>query len=286
MVENGLGNCAFQRHDYQTAASRYKLAENREGYSDAYWQIRNVQLGELLPWLVTAAVVLVVIWFVYDHWIYDKLPYRKPNRFAENLALVFGAVKHPINTFESIRWANKGDYVTATILYIALFAVFVCNYVLRGFVISASNTGNTSILFVSLIFIVPVALFLGCNFLVGEIYESKARFRDLYIGGAYCGAPFLEFMPFIVLLSHVATLNESRLLSLASFAIYIWCFILLVIFLKEVHMYLLRTVFKNLGITVFLMAVVILAASLLGMFADQMVGFFGEILKEVQLRVQ
>jgi len=41
-----------------------------------------------------------------------------------------------------------------------------------------------------------------------------------------------------------------------------------------------------LGITVFLMAVVILAASLLGMFADQMLGFFIEVIKEVQLRVQ
>jgi len=93
-------------------------------------------------------------------------------------------------------------------------------------------------------------------------------------------------MPFVILLSHAVTLNESRILSLVSVAVYVWCFILLIIFLKEVHRYLLRTVFANLGITVFLMAVVILAASLLGMFADQMLGFFIEVIKEVQLRVQ
>ena len=92
-----------------------------------------------------------------------------------------------MDTFESIRWENKGDYLTATVLYIALDLVFVCNYVLRGFVVSASNTENTSLLFVSMIFLIPVALFLGCNFLVGEINDSKARFRDLYIGLAYCG---------------------------------------------------------------------------------------------------
>ena len=121
---------------------------------------------------------------------------------------------------------------------------------------------------------------------MGEINDSKARFRDLYIGLAYCGSPFLVMMPFVILISHVVTLNESRILSLVSLAIYIWCFILLIIFLKEVHRYLLRTVFVNLGITVFLMAVVILATSLLGMFADQMVGFVIEVAKEVQLRVQ
>ena len=151
--------------------------------------------------------------------------------------------------------------------------------------VSPHNASNTSFLFVTLLFFVPVALFLGCNFLVSEINEGKARFRDLYVGGAYCGAPFLVCIPFIVRISHVVTLNESRILNLASIAIYIWCAILLVIFLKEVHMYLLREVFASLGITVFLMAVVILAASLLGMFADQMVGFFVEVIKEVQLRV-
>ena len=284
MVENGLGNCAFQRQDYDAAAYYYKLAENRDGYSDAYWQIRNDQMSDLLPWLLAVVILCLILHFVYRHWIEDRIPEIKTGKRMEGLAMVFKTIRHPIDTFESIRWANKGDYMTATIIYIALYIVFVCNFVLRGFVISTNNTQNTSILLVTLLYFIPVVLFLGCNFLVGEINESKARFRDLYIGAAYCGAPFLVFMPFLILISHVVTLNESRILSLASFAIYAWCFILLVIFLKEVHMYLLRTVFKNLLITIFLMAVVILAASLLGMFADQMIGFFVEIIKEVQLR--
>ncbi|MBQ6831094.1 MAG: YIP1 family protein [Oscillospiraceae bacterium] len=286
MVENGLGNCAFQQHDYDTAALFYRLAENTEGYSDAYWQIRNDQLSQILPWIFAGLVLVLLAYFVYDKWIYELIPYRKPSRYTQNLKMVFGAIRHPVDTFESIRWADRGDYLTATLLYIALYIVFVCNYVLRGFVVSTANTENTSLLFVTLIFLIPVALFLGCNFLVGEINDSKARFRDLYIGLSYCGAPFLVIMPFVILLSHAVTLNESRILSLVSVAVYVWCFILLIIFLKEVHRYLLRTVFANLGITVFLMAVVILAASLLGMFADQMLGFFIEVIKEVQLRVQ
>lgn len=285
MVENGIADCAFQQHDYDTAADFYKMAENREGYSDAYWQIRNRQLSVILPWALAAVVLCFILYFVYDKWIYDRIPYRKPGRYSQNLKLVFHAIRHPVDTFESIRWENKGDYLTATVLYVAMYLVFVCNYVLRGFVVSASNTENTSLLFVSLIFLIPVALFLGCNFLVGEINDSKARFRDLYIGLAYCGSPFLVIMPFIIAISHAVTLNESRILSLVTIAVYLWCVILLIIFLKEVHRYMLRTVFSNLLITIFLMAVVVLAASLLGMFADQMVGFFAEVIKEVRLRV-
>lgn len=285
MVENGLANCAFQRQDYKTAAYYYQQAENRIGYSDSYWEIRNEQISQLLPWILAGICVIAALMFVYRRWIEDLIPYRKPGKYAESFGMIFGAIRHPIDTFESIRWANKGDYLTATIIYILWYLVFVCNYVLRGFVVSTANTENTSIIFVSLLFLVPLVLFLGCNYLVGEINDSKARFRDLYIGAAYCGAPFIVFIPFVVLISHVVTLNESRILGLVSISIYLWCFILVVIFLKEVHRYLLRTVFANLGITVFLMAVVVLAASLLGMFADQMVGFVIEIVKEVQLRV-
>lgn len=284
MVENGLGNCAFQRHDYETAAAFYKLAENRKGYSDSYWLLRSDQISALLPWLFAGIAVLLLLKFLYDHWLRDRLPERRIGRREENLRMVFGVLRHPVDTFESIRWMNRGDWLTATLVYLLVFVTFVCGYVLRGFVISTHNTRNTSLLFVSLIFVLPVVLFLGCNYLVGEINDSKARFRDLYIGLAYCGAPFLVFGPVSILLSHVVTLNESRLLNLADFAIYCWCFVLLIIFLKETHRYLLRTVFKNLGITIFLMAVVILAASLLGMFADQLVGFVTEIVKEVQSR--
>ena len=285
MVENGLANCAFQRYDYETAAHYYRLAENRKGYSDAYWQIRNKQISQLLPYVLVAAVVLIIVNFIYKRWIAGHIKLKAPGKYRKNLSLIFHTIRHPIDTFEDIRWDNKGDCLTSTLIYIALYLVFLCNYVFRGFVVSPYNASNTSFLFVTLLFFVPVGLFLGCNFLVSEINEGKARFRDLYVGGAYCGAPFLVFIPFVVLISHVVTLNESRILDLASIAIYIWCAILLVIFLKEVHMYLLREVFASLGITVFLMAVVVLAASLLGMFADQMVGFFVEVIKEVQLRV-
>lgn len=285
MVENGIADCAFQQHDYDTAAQFYKQAENREGYSDAYWQIRNRQLSKILPWAFAIGLVCFVLYFVYDKWIYDRIPYRRPGKYTQNLKLVLHTIAHPVDTFESIRWENKGDYLTSTLLYIALYLIFVCNYVLRGFVVSTSNTENTSLIFVSLIFVIPVALFLGCNYLVGEINDSKARFRDLYVGLAYCGSPFLVLMPFVILISHGVTLNESRILSLVTLAVYIWCAILLIILLKEMHRYLLRTVFANLGITIFLMAVVILSLSLLGMFADQMVGFFVEVFKEVRLRV-
>ena len=285
MVENGLGDCYLQLQDFEAAASYYRLAENRDGYSDAYWQIRNGQLARLLPYLAGAILVLLAIGIVEKRRKRTMKKHLAAFPLAEDLAMVRRALSHPVDTFYSIRYEGRGSIPGATLLYAICFLVFVLNYIGRGFVISSHNPSNTSPIYVTVLYVIPVALFLGCNYLVGEIHESKAKFRDLYIGGAYVAAPFIVFIPVLAVLTHFMTLNEARIVSLATFVVYGWVFVMLVILLKEMHAYLLREVVVNLLITIFLMAVVALAVSMLGMFFDRLAGFVTEVIKEVQLRV-
>ena len=91
-------------------------------------------------------------------------------------------------------------------------------------------------------------------------------------------------MPFIIIISHFMTQAESSLLSLASVAVYAWVVILLWLSTKEIHAYNVPNTIKNLLITVFLIAVIILAASLVGMFWDQLVSFVYSVAKEVKYR--
>lgn len=120
---------------------------------------------------------------------------------------------------------------------------------------------------------------------MGEINESEGRFKDIYIATAYVMSPFVVIMPFIVVISHFMTLAESRLLTLVCAVIYAWVFILLVIAIKEIHAFTVSGLIKNLLITVFLMAVIILSCSVIGMFWDQLIDFVLSIIKEVKYRV-
>ena len=140
-------------------------------------------------------------------------------------------------------------------------------------------------MYVSVLYLIPVILFVLSNFLVGEINESEGRFKDIYIATAYVMSPFVVIMPFIVVISHFMTLAESRLLTLVCAVIYAWVFILLVIAIKEIHAFTVSGLIKNLLITVFLMAVIILSCSVIGMFWDQLIDFVLSIIKEVKYRV-
>ncbi len=284
--ENGIANCLFQLQDYEGAADHYYIAENRVGYSDAYWQIRSDQVTVILPYALGVLVVLIILFFIYSKYR-EKHPKKQRNKskLEKDLLLVFSTIRHPIDTFYSIRRENAGSFLSATILYVIAFAVFIANFILRGFVVSMNTPRNTSIVYVAVLFLIPVSLFIISNFFVGEINESEARFRDIYVASAYVAAPFVVIIPFIVGISHFLTLAESSLLGLASIAIYAWIAVLLWISTKEIHAYTVPKTIANLLLTIFLMAVFIIAAALVIMFWDQLIDFLYSVIREAKYRV-
>lgn len=286
MVEDYIGDCFFQLEEYDEAAKHYRIAEDRSGYSEAYWQIRNEQSSNILPYVFGIIVILIVfnVFWKFYRKKHPKQP-KEMSKFAKDMHIMVRMIKHPIDSLYSIRYEGAGHFGTATLIYIIGYIVFVCDFILRGFVVSTHTPENTSLLYVSILYWIPVVLYIISNFLVGEINESEGRFKDIYIGNAYIMSPFILIMPVIIVLSHFMTMAESRLLSLASTVIYAWVFILLVVAIKELHVYTISEVIKNLLITIFLMAVIIVACSLIGMFWDQLIDFAVSIIKEVRYRV-
>lgn len=283
--ENGIANCLFQLEEYDAAAEHYRIAENRDGYSDSYWQIRSEQIKDIMPFLLAALVLLLIGNFIFGKYR-EKHPkkLREVSKFESDMKLILRTLRHPLDSFYDIRRTGAGSMISATVIYILAYAVFVCNFILRGFVVSFNTPENTSIVYVTVLFIVPVFLFIISNFFVGEINESEARFRDIYVATAYVTSPFVVIMPFVILISHFMTQAESRILGLITVAIYAWVVVLLWISTKEIHAYTVPRTIANLLITIFLMAVIILAASLIGMFWDQLLDFIISIIKEVQFR--
>lgn len=284
-AENYLGQCLFEQGDYAGAAAHYKLAGNIDGYSDAYWQIRNDDIAVLLPYIVAAIVVIVIAKFLYDRFFDRRKKDKKPNMWKEDAKLLFKVLRHPIDTFYDIRRENKGHMITAFVLYVVEYILFLACFLGSGFVLIGNSAKSASFVFLSCIFWAPVMLFVISNFLVCEVGEGKARFRDVFISTAYVLAPVVVLMPFVIAISHVITGNELTLLKLAIVAILGWTVINLLIATKEIHVFDLGEAIVHLLITVFLMAVIVLAVSLIYMLCEEMVEMVISVIKEVYYRV-
>lgn len=284
-AENSLAQCLYEGQNYKEALEHYKIAGNREGYSECYWQIRNEQISKAVPYIIIAIIVLFIALLVFRK--VDKQRFNKlfaKSIIKDDFLLIFKVLRHPIDSFYGIRREGKGHIGTAIGLYIIEYLIVVAYFTLSGFAL-IGNADNVSVVLISLIFWAVILLFVGCNYLVSSVGEGEARFRDVFIATPYVLSPFTVIMPFIILISHIVTLNELRLLELAVIAIIAWVLVCLFIATREIHAYEPMAVISNLLITVFLMAVVVLAVSLVYMFFDQLVSLIISVVKELNYRV-
>lgn len=284
-AENYLAQCLFEQGDYEGAAAHYRQAGNIEGYSESYWQIRNNDIAKMLPYIAIAILVVLVASFLWKRFYDPKGRIPKPNIWKEDTKMLLKVLRHPIDTFYDIRRENKGHIITAFVLYLVEYLLFMAYFLGSGFVLIGNSAQSASVLFYSCMFWAPVMLFVISNFLVCEVGEGKARFRDVFISTAYILAPFVVFMPFVILISHMITGNELALLQLGIIAILGWAFVNLLIATKEIHMFEMGRAITHLLITVFLMAVIVLALSLIYLLCEEMVNIVIAVVKEVQYRV-
>jgi hypothetical protein len=284
-AENYLGQCLYEQGDYKGAATHYKLAGNIGGYSDAYWQIRNDDIAALLPYIIVTVVALMIVRFLIDRFYDPEEKVRKPGIWKEDTKMLFKVLKHPIDTFYDVRRENKGHMITAFALYVVEFGVFLAYFLGSGFALIGNSAQHASVIFLSCVFWAPVMLFIVSNFLVCEVGEGKARFRDVFISTAYVFAPVVVLMPLVIVLSHMITGNELALLELGIIAILGWTVVNLLIATMQIHVFELREAIVHLLITAFLMAVIVLAVSLIYMLCEEMVDMVISVVKEVYYRV-
>ncbi len=284
-AENYLAQCLFEQGNYEDAAAHYRQAGNISGYSDAYWQIRNDDIGAMLPYLVIALAIIMIAYFLISRFYVPKEKLRKPNIWKEDTKLLFKVLRHPIDTFYDIRRENKGHMITAFVLYFVEYLLFMAYFIGSGFVLIGNSGKTASVVFFSCMFWAPVMLFVISNFLVCEVREGKARFRDVFISTAYILAPFVVLMPFVIVISHIITGNELALLELVIVAIVGWVVVNLIIATKEIHLFEMGEALIHLLITAFLMAVIVLALSLIFMLCEEMINIAVSVAKEVHYRV-
>ena len=60
LAYKALARASMKKGDYETALQQFRLAEDKQGYSDAYWQIRDNWIRSNLTWVLIPLVVLII----------------------------------------------------------------------------------------------------------------------------------------------------------------------------------------------------------------------------------
>jgi len=235
----GLADAAFYKGDYAEAMRLYRLAGDSTGYSDAVWQLRLIWFQSRFPWIANACVFVFLVWLAAGRInrrfgpALRQLPgsgFRRWRRSEDKrlqlpaqLRQAFVILRHPLDGFGDLRYANKGSWLSGFVILAAVAAALLARSYYTSFtfhpVPAEMRSGGTTLLVFGAVWFTWVV----CNYLIGSIYRGEARFKDVFIGSAYSLFPAALLGLPLALLSHALTLQEASIYHTVAGAVVVWC---------------------------------------------------------------
>jgi DNA-binding beta-propeller fold protein YncE len=294
MAYQGIADAYYKEGDYANALQSYRYAEDRNGYSEAFWELRNAVLQRSLAngllflfggWIVLSAFTRLE----HRHGWLDPLRQgvrtARKIRLLDDLAFLFRFIRHPADSFYYIKQNLRGSLLFAFLLYAWVVAVRILTLYLTSFVFSPYSTSwqirvetevtNT---------LLGIALWNAANYMVSTISDGEGSLRHVIIGSAYSLFPYALFALPIALLSNLLTFNEVFLYTFSNQVVWFWSGLMLVIMVKEIHNYTVSETVRNILATLFTIAMFLLSGYILYVLFSQLFEFVGAIIQEVGLR--
>jgi sugar lactone lactonase YvrE len=294
MAYQAIADAYFKEGDYAAALQAYRYAEDRNGYSEAFWELRNAvlqrSLGDALVLMFGGWITLSVFTQLErrNQWL---APLRRlaqaarQIRLVDDFAFMFRFIRQPADSFYYIRRNLRGSLLFAFLIYAWVLVVRLLSLYLTNFVFSPHANlwqiyPESEVLTTLLLF----ALWNAANYLVSTVSDGEGRLQHVIIGSAYSLFPYALFALPVTLLSNLLTLNEVFLYTFSMQLIWLWTGLMLIIMVKEVHNYSFSETVRNILTTLFTMAMFLLTGYILYSLFNQLYEFIMAIVQEVGLR--
>lgn len=295
MAYQALADAYYKEMDYSRALEYYRLADDRGGYSEAFWELRNVVLQQHLA---TALSLFIAAWIASS--IFTRLeahykwldPLRAARRrlakirFVDDFLFMFRFIRQPADSFYYIKNKLRGSLRFALIIFAWVVAARIIGLYLTGFVFSPyfSTAWQIEIEMELIYGILPILLWTSANYLIASINDGEGRARDVVIGTAYSLFPIALMSLPITLISNLLTLNEVFIYTFANQVMLGWTGLMLIIMVKEIHNYSFNETLKSILTTLFTMAIFLLTAYILYVLFNQLYEFILALVLEAGLR--
>lgn len=296
LAYKALARANMKKGNYTVALTQFEYAEDRDGYSEAYWQIRNEWLENNLVWVL--CVILAIAAVVVAVKIIDR---KKPRVFARVKAAFakigsahvkniyfFREIKHARRFMRAtqdavyeVKYHNAASVWTAALLFVWFVVLQILSVVCTGYLFNSATVYNTNGWSVVLVTTGIFLLLVICNYFVSTVTDGEGKLKYCFISFVYALSPYLVMALPVFLLSNFLTYNESIVYYFCLILMYGWSVICIFRAVMELHDYSFFKTCKNLLLTVFAFAMALLFAIVLRMLFAQLFGYIGAIFEEV-----
>ncbi len=289
-----MGKALYKEGDYEGALKYARIAKDNEGYSDAFWEIRNIWLKKNLTWIAIVIVVIVILWNVTRVLHKKKHILDKPKaalakigevKLIKQIGYMFYFMRHPVDGCYGIKREGKVSVLSANIILVVSIVFYVINKYFCGFLSKTVRDGSFDVLSDVGMIIIALLLIVSCNYLMCTINDGEGRFKDIYCSLIYSFAPYVILTPIVFLLSHIVSNNEIFFVHFGNLCMWVWIAVMIFISVQEINNYTVGETIKIILLTIFTILIVALLAFIIYVLWSQVFDFLQSIVGEVVYRI-
>ena len=290
LANKGIGDAYYANMDYESAMNYYEVARDQEGYSDAYWEVRNQTLLASGQGVVIVVLVFILLFILNNIFKFMPILLRplkkikvKLNEFKlyRELVFPFYIFKHPADGFYGVKREAKGSNLSATIYLLLFFLVYIIWIFETSFLFNNHIPSEINMFQQMVTVFVPFFLFVIANYLVCSIRDGEGKLSDVYQSSAYVLLPMIIGLPILTIVSNVLTYNESFIYQTLLYIVLGLTILYIIIMVKEVHFYDMKPTIGNLLITIFTGLMILAVLFIIYLLLNEVFVLFQDIIKEL-----
>jgi len=293
LANKGLADAYFAQMDYEMAMTYYKVARDTQGYSEAFWEVRNTFLLGSGSFIVTIMLGLIVLYFVnqFTHFMdIIKKPIRKLKTYLSQFKLYqemifpFYIIRHPADGYYGIKREAKGSNLSATLYLLLFFVAYIYFIFETSFLFNPFFPSEINLFQQTITIFLPFILFVVSNYLVCSIRDGEGKLSDVYQASAYTLLPMIITLPLVAIVSKGLTYNESFIYQTLLFVGLFITILYFIIMVKEIHFYDMKPTFINLFITVFTGLMILVVVFIIYLLLNEVATLISDVVRELITR--
>lgn len=297
----GYGKTLFHQKRFSEAMEEFRIANAKNYYSDAFWEIRSEWFNQNIQWFFLGIVVLIVLAKVWKHWrikhpavlasftadaLAEYLNSSGTKKLVKDIGYIRSMLRHPLDSLYYLHRRKRGSFISATVLYLMLLIVVLLDTLCRGFLFQSQSIDDISVPMVILLYVLTVGLWIVGNYMISTINDGEGSLLGIYITTAYALSPYLIITPVLVALSYLLSYNEAFLISLGWLFAVIWSGVLLFIGIMNLHNYNFKETVKNFILTILFIILMVVAVAIFYIMWKQVAQFIDTLWGEITYHVQ
>lgn len=290
LAHNGVGKAYLRAEEYEKALEHFEIANNKEFYSEAFWEVRNSWLQDNLGWIIITLLALFVLWKLIN--LLDRRGRIEDAQDAisaklnstpiiKDILYACKTCRHPMDNYYEIRKNRQGSVAAATVIYIIFFIAFMAYQTSKGFIYQQVSVEDMDIGAIVLGFFLMLGLFIICNYLDTSIHDGNGSFKQIYMVPAYGLIPLIVALIAVTVVSYGLTYNESFLLTIILMVGIVWSVVTIFLGLQTVHEYEFGETVRSLIMTIVFMIIAAVIGIILSIMWDSLYHFLVAVGKEL-----